>query len=87
MELLLFLSAILTAFTGVVTSGRVPETQAQHCVPSCEAPIVAAVATVRPDGHAHPLREIGRWRGFAAIRPAATVTAASLRLYLDRPRT
>ena len=91
MELLLFLSALLTALTGAISGVRAPEAQVhQACGTTVGAP---ASATAR----AAPIRSVRTWltlaRGLTSpaarslhTGDAAPALFAAIPLYLDKPR-
>ena len=91
MELLLFLSALLSALTGAISGVRVPEAQVhQACGAIAAAQSVAAV-------QAAPIRMVRAWLALAGSwqSPAARLSGAintgpalfaAIPLYLDKPR-
>ncbi|MEG3122926.1 hypothetical protein [Sphingomonas sp. GB1N7] len=90
MNLLLFLSAILSALTGVISGGRVAEVQVERSYGASAQAQASSVVLIAP------VRAIRSWLALAGVwaSPAATmlsiVTAAAptalAPLYLDKPR-
>jgi hypothetical protein len=91
MELLLFLSALLSALTGAISGVRAPETQVHQ---TCGA---AAVAHAAAAAQAAPTRAVRSWLALAggwqspvvrlcgAVKTSPALFAAIPR-YLDKPR-
>ncbi len=86
MNLLLLLSAIMTALTGVVGGVRPVEVAARHQVLAAEIERAATATAPRPAGHANLLGEFGTRPLFALLGSVSILTTAAPRLYLDRPR-
>ena len=86
MPLLLILSAILTALTGVVTGARPVDVQIARQADS--AAVVRAIAATKPAtvGHAHMLEGFGASQPFATLSGSSAPSLAAPRLYLDRLR-
>ncbi|KQS04506.1 hypothetical protein ASG11_09815 [Sphingomonas sp. Leaf357] len=90
MNLLLFLSAILSALTGVMSGGRVAEVQVERSYGAGAEAQAASVVRLAPVRAIRSwLALAGGWASPAVAMPAiATVAAptATAPLYLDKPR-
>ena len=90
MNLLLFLSAILSALTGVISGGRVADVQVERSYGATAQAQQGAVARLAP-----ALR-VRAWLALAgdpvspavamAVLPVMAAPSASIPLYLDKPR-
>ena len=90
MELLLFLSAILSALTGVISGGRVAETQVhQTCGVSVAAQVVAAQVRAAPLVRSY-LALAGGWAMPVLAAPDGfrygLASFPAVPRYLDKPR-
>ena len=86
MNWLLILSALFSTLTGVGTGVRPVEAAVQCSASSAVVGQHVAAPPLRTSGHVHLLGAFGIPAGFAWIGGVARRTAASPRLYLDRPR-
>jgi hypothetical protein len=86
MNLLLLLSAMMTALTGVAGGPRPVEVAARHQVLSAAVERAALAATPRASGHIHLLGDFGASALFALAGGTLIAMTAPPRLYLDRPR-
>ena len=91
MELLLFLSALLSALTGAISGVRAPEMQVHQACGSAVAAQTIAVAQAAPTRSIRSwLTLADGWQSPAASLYAAAATSpalfAAIPRYLDKPR-
>lgn len=91
MELLLFLSALLSALTGAISGVRAPEMQVhQTCGAVAVEQAVTAAQAVPTRSARHWLALAGGWQSPAArvygAVPTSPASFAAIPRYLDKPR-
>lgn len=90
MNLLLFLSAILSALTGVISGGRVADVQVERSYGATAQAQQGAVARLAP------ALAVGAWLALAGgpaspatamlVLPVLAAPSAAVPIYLDKPR-